>query len=246
MKMMPSRPWTRASMMLLATGALLAPGLGVSAAQERTGGCSSATPTAAVASPGAAAATPATASAEERVQFGETEALLWLAGSDGVVLSHGAAYDAASWTPQAEEIAAAGTTVLALEQNAPEDILAGISFLKESCGIDAVALIGASAGASTALRATAMEPDAVDQLIILSGTGEVADLGEQPKLFVASEGEGLADATRRMADEAPGATNEALILPGSAHAQAIFTTDQGDALLQAILDRLREPADTGA
>ena len=175
---------------------------------------------------------------ETAVRFGETDALLWRAGDHGVVLAHGAVYDAASWRPQAEVIAAAGTTVLALEQTSPDDILAGIRFLNEACGIAAVALIGASAGASSAIAAAAREPAAVDQLIILSGSGDVAALGEHPKLFVASEGEGLADATRQMAEEATGADNEALILSGSAHAQAIFETEQGDDLLRAILDRL--------
>ena len=55
-------------------------------------------------------------------------------------------------------------------------------------------------------------------MILLSGTGEVSGLGEYPKLFVASEGEGLAEEVRRMAERAPGTRNEALILPGDAHA----------------------------
>jgi hypothetical protein len=62
-------------------------------------------------------------------------------------------------------------------------------------------------------------------VILLSGTGEVSGLGEYPKLFVASEGEGLAEEVRRMAERAPGTRNEALILPGDAHAQAVFGTD---------------------
>ncbi len=69
--------------------------------------------------------------------------------------------------------------------------------------------------------------DLADQVILLSGTGDVSGLGEYPKLFVASEGEGLADTVRRMAEEAPGDRNEVLILPGDAHAQAIFETNQG-------------------
>jgi hypothetical protein len=55
-------------------------------------------------------------------------------------------------------------------------------------------------------------------MILLSGTGEVSGLGAYPKLFVASEGEGLAPEVRRMAEEAPGERNEVLILSGDAHA----------------------------
>jgi hypothetical protein len=43
-----------------------------------------------------------------------------------------------------------------------------------------------------------------------------------------------------MASEAPGEQNEALILPGDAHAQAIFQTEEGERLMQVILERLEE------
>ena len=76
-------------------------------------------------------------------------------------------------------------------------------------------------------------------MILLSGTGEVSGLGEYPKLFVASEGEGLAEEVCRMAERAPGSRSEALILPGDAHAQAIFGTDGGERLMRAILTRLK-------
>ena len=60
-------------------------------------------------------------------------------------------------------------------------------------------------------------------MILLSGTG-VSGLGEYPKLFVVSEGEGISEEVRRMANEAPGDKNQALILPGDAHAKDIFRT----------------------
>jgi len=43
-----------------------------------------------------------------------------------------------------------------------------------------------------------------------------------------------------MVEEAPGGRNEALILPGDAHAQAIFETNQGEKLVQAILELLEK------
>ena len=82
--------------------------------------------------------------------------------------------------------------------------------------------------------------DLVDQMILLSGTGDTAGLGVYPKLFVASENEGLADTVRQMTQEAPGENNEALILPGDAHAQAIFDSDQRNRLMQAMLERLQQ------
>ena len=73
-----------------------------------------------------------------------------------------------------------------------------------------------------------------------SGIGDVSELGEYPKLFVASEGEEISARVRRMAEEAPGDRNEALILPSSAHAQAIFRTEEGDRLTQSVLERIEE------
>ncbi len=192
--------------------------------------------------PPPAAATPTAPAAAQTVQVGDAEALLWGAGDAGVLLVHGAAYDAASWESQAEAIAAEGFAVLALEEISSDDVLAGIAYLTEDCGATGVTLIGASAGASAALTAAATQPDGIDQMILLSGTGDVSSLGDYPKLFVASEGEGLADTVETMATDAPGDANTALILPGSAHAQAIFDTDQGDPLLQEIITRLEQPA----
>ena len=113
-------------------------------------------------------------------------------------------------------------------------------YLKEERGVRNVTLIGASAGTAGVLGAAEETPGLADGVIPLSGTGEVSGLGDYPKLFVASEYEGLAEEARRMAEQAPGNRNEALILPGDAHAQAIFGTDQGGRLMRAILARLED------
>ncbi len=84
------------------------------------------------------------------------------------------------------------------------------------------------------------DPGIADGVILLSSTGDVSNLGDYPKLFVASEGEGFASEIREMAKDAPGNENEALILPGDAHAQAIFDTDRGDKLLRTIIERVEE------
>src|SRR5215212_403304 len=182
-----------------------------------------------------------TASSEEQVTVGESEAIIWgEEGDRGVVLSHGASYDAASWEPQGQTLAENGVVALAVEETSPFNIRSAIDYLKEEHGVESVALIGASAGASAVLRVAGEYPEEVDQIILLSATGEVSGLGEYPKLFVASEGEGIAERVREMADEAPGDQNEALILPGDAHAQAIFQTEEGERLMQVILERLEE------
>lgn len=167
-----------------------------------------------------------------------SEGLIWGKGDHGVVLAHGAIYDAASWAALATEIAANGMVALAVERIDASTVIAAGRYLRDRHGVKGVALLGASAGGSAAMQALRQTPGEWDQLIVLSATGDTRTLGEGPKLFIASEGEGIADSIRRMALESPGSDNEAAIVGGSAHAQAIFKTDQGPRLTQIILDRL--------
>jgi pimeloyl-ACP methyl ester carboxylesterase len=181
---------------------------------------------------------PAATAQAQRIEVDGSPALLWGEGDYGVVLAHGAAFDAASWEAQATEIAARGIVALAVEDLAPEQILAAVAYLEDEEGVEGVALVGGSAGADAILDAATQEPDRADQLILLSPNGVVDGLGEEPKLFVASEEESVADVSRELAASAPGDENEALILPGSAHAQNIFDSDQADALTMALFERL--------
>ena len=176
----------------------------------------------------------------ERTTVEENEwAIVWGEGDRGVVLAHGASYDAASWEPQGQTLAENGVIAVAVEDTSPENLRFAIEYLKKERGVRSVALIGASAGAGPVLWIAGESPEEVSQIILLSGIGDVSALGEYPKLFVASEGEGIAERVRRMAGEAPGEENEVLILPGDTHAQAIFHTEEGGYLMQVILERLK-------
>ena len=176
----------------------------------------------------------------ESIEVAGGEALVWGEGGRGAVLAHGAAYDAASWREQAERLAGSGVVALAVEDTSALSVAEAAGYLREKRGVRDVTLIGASAGTVGVLDAASADPKLADGLILLSGTGEVSGLGDYPRLFVASEGEGLAGTVRSMAEEAPGSRNEALILPGDAHAQAIFKTDQGERLTRIILERLKD------
>lgn len=171
-----------------------------------------------------------------------TQALLWGKGDYAVVLVHGAIYDAASWAALAQAIARDGMVALVVEETDPSDINAAREYLRKRYGVRSVALVGASAGGSAAMEATRQSPGEWDQLVVLSAVGNAHDLGTIPKLFVASEGEGIADSIHRMARETPGRDNEAVLLRGTAHAQAIFKTEEGPRLIKLILDRLRARA----
>ncbi len=164
---------------------------------------------------------------------------IWGDGGYGVVLAHGAAFDAASWEPQATVIAEAGNTVVAVEDISPDGILAAVEELG-SRGIERVALVGASAGADSVLRLAAEQPDLPDQLILLSANTRVEGLGPEPKLFIASEDEAVAEVAVELADSAPGEDNAVELLPGSAHAQHLFDTEQADRVLELVLERLAQ------
>ena len=60
-----------------------------------------------------------------------------------------------------------------------------------------------------------------------------------PKLFVVSRGDGLAAKVREQFEKAP-EPKELLILDGSAHAQFLFQTEQGERLMKRILEFLSE------
>ena len=196
------------------------------------------------ATPATAAVQPANPAAGDAmtVQLTHGSALLWRGGERSVILLHGAAYDAASWDAEARAMASHGFTVLVMEELSPDAVGEGVSYLMDACRASGVVMVGASAGGGAALGALADQPEGISGLVLLSATGDVAALDEYPKLFVATEGEGLADRLTAMAEEAPGDRNETLILPGSAHAQAIFKSDQRAALVEAILAFLDETA----
>lgn len=166
------------------------------------------------------------------------DALTWGHGAYGVVLAHGAAFDAASWDTQARAIAAQDSTVIAVENTSPEAIRDAVRQLMRQ-GVKDVALVGGSAGADSILDLASREPDLPDQLILLSPNATVTGLGAEPKLFIASKEEPVADVSTGMAQSAPGHDNDAIILPGSAHAQNIFETKQSTPVLDAILERLK-------
>ncbi len=177
------------------------------------------------------------ASSGTESQAGGSDVLTWGDGDYGVVLAHGAAFGAASWEEQATAIAEQGATVVAVEDISTEGIASAVQLLQDE-GIDEVALVGGSAGADAILRLAAEQPDLPDQLVLLSPNTVVEGLGEEPKLFIASEGEPGSDIPAQLAEVSPGDDNETLIVGGSAHAQNVFDTEQGPEVLEAVLERL--------
>ncbi len=174
-----------------------------------------------------------------------------------MVLAHGARFDKASWGPQAEVMAKAGFRVLAIDfrgygrsrggdKSAPasgekyEDILAAVRYLREN-GAKTVSVIGASMGGGAAANALIhARRGEIDRLILLAPvpTADPERL-TGPKLFVVSRGDALAAKVQEQFEKAP-EPKDLMILEGSAHAQFLFQTDQGERLMNKILEFLPE------
>jgi alpha/beta superfamily hydrolase len=182
---------------------------------------------------------------------------LYGSGNRGVVLAHGARFDKASWAPQAEVLAKSGFRVLAIDfrgygqsrggdKGAPgsgekyEDVLAAVRYLRENGGTR-VSVIGASmGGGASANAAIHARPGEIDRLILLANVP--VDQPERlavPKLFVTSQGDGLAAKVREQYEKSP-EPKDLMILQGSAHAQFLFQTDQGERLMKRILEFLSD------
>lgn len=198
--------------------------------------------------------------AQERVSFstadeGVVSAELWGSGSHGVVLVHGGRFDRSSWERQAPVLAEAGFRVLAIDlrgrgesrvgtmgpEGLAQDVLAAVRYLRET-GTDRIAVVGASLGGWAAAEAVVSAgPGEIDSVVLLAHSP--IDKPERltgRKLFIVSRedtsGSGVPRlvAIREQYDRAP-EPKELVILDGSAHAQFLFGTDQGDRLLGEIL-----------
>ena len=169
-----------------------------------------------------------------------------------VVLAHGVVFNKESWSPQAQRLAAEGFEVLAIDFRGygdsaagskggalQLDVLGAIRYLQAQ-GAEKISVIGGSmGGGAAATAATLAKPGEIDKLVLLAAgsvsnpeklTGDV--------LFIVSEGDGVSAAAKEHYKRAP-EPKELVLLPGSAHAQHIFKTDQADALIGRIISHLR-------
>ena len=194
------------------------------------------------------------------------DADLYGSGSRAVVLAHGGRYDRGSWRPQAEAMAKAGFRVLAFDFRASvearagretaclydaaclaADVLSAVRYLRQS-GAAEVSVVGASLGGGAAAQASAdAAPGEIDRIVLLAHMPvDAPERMQGRKLFiVARDDTGSGDrprlpAIRRQCEQAP-QPKSLEVLDGTAHAQAIFATEEGERLMRAILAFLTEP-----
>jgi pimeloyl-ACP methyl ester carboxylesterase len=178
-------------------------------------------------------------------------------GDRGVVLAHGGRFNKQSWEKQAQTLAAADFQVLAIDfrgygksrgpgqsdpMSAPLhlDVLAAVRYLRTR-GAKSVSVVGASMGGGAAGDASiASRSGEIDRLVLLGAAPNgPADKLQSSTLFIVARDDASGDGPRlprirEQYEKAPG-RKELIILDGSAHAQYLFQTDQGDRVMREIL-----------
>jgi pimeloyl-ACP methyl ester carboxylesterase len=177
---------------------------------------------------------------------------LYGSGDHGVVLAHGMRFDKASWKDQATRLANAGYLVAAIdfrgygqsrggpESHAPQDemwldVLAASQYLLKN-GARTVSVIGASMGGRASGNAVINDGQStIDRLILLAPAPiQSPERITGPKLFATATGDPITPQVLDQFAKAP-EPKELLLLEGNAHAQFLFTSPEGDRLMEAIL-----------
>src|SRR5437667_8912302 len=178
-------------------------------------------------------------------------------GERGVVLAHGGRFNKGSWEKQAQTLAAAGFRVLAIDfrgygqsrgpgdsdpMSAPLhlDVLAAVRYLRKS-GAKTVSVVGASMGGGAAGDASILSAlGKIHRLVFLGAAPNgPAEKLKAPSLFLVAREDASGDGLRlpgiRAQYEKAPEPKELIILEGSAHAQFLFQTDQGEKVMREIL-----------
>jgi pimeloyl-ACP methyl ester carboxylesterase len=179
------------------------------------------------------------------------------AGERGVVLAHGGRFNKGSWEKQAKALEAAGFRVLAIDfrgygqsrgpgQSDPLsaplhlDILSAVRYLRKS-GAKTVSVVGASMGGGAAGDASILsDPGEINRLVFLGASPNgPAEKLKAPSMFIVARDDRSADGLRlpgiRAQYEKAPEPKELIILDGSAHAQFLFQTVQGERVMREIL-----------
>jgi dienelactone hydrolase len=202
------------------------------------------------------------AAAQKTVSFptedgGEVYADVYGGGDKGIVLAHGGPFNKESWEKQARTLAAGGFRVLALDfrgygksrgpgqsdpMSAPLhlDVLAAVRYLHETRA-KSVSVVGGSMGGGAAGDASiASRRGEIDRVVFLgSAPNGPADKLKSSSLFIVARDDANSDGPRlpgiRAQYEKAPEPKELIILDGSAHAQFLFQTDQGDRVMREIV-----------
>jgi acetyl esterase/lipase len=186
-------------------------------------------------------------------------------GQHAVILAHGGRFDRTSWRDLAHLLAKHGFRVVAIDFRAAvearkghetpclydehclaRDVLAALTYLRQS-GSWNVALVGASLGGGAVAQASVeAEPHTISKLVLLAHMPiKHPEKMQGRKLFIVARNDlGSGDVPRlpeirAQYDKAPG-PKKLVVLEGSAHAQFLFATGQGERLTNEIVQFLQQ------
>ena len=184
-------------------------------------------------------------------------------GDRAVVLAHGGRFNKESWKDQAKTLERAGFRVLAINfrgygqstgpgqtdpLSAPLhlDVLAAVRYMRKA-GAKTVCVVGGSMGGGAAGDASVESaPGEIDRLVFLGsgGSGQPEKMKGRKLFLIARDDLGPGDIprlprVREHFEKAPG-PKELIVLEGSAHAQFLFDSDQGERVMREILRFLSE------
>ena len=195
--------------------------------------------------------------ASEPVSFptedgGVVHAVMHGNGDHAVVLAHGGRFNKESWATQAQALAKAGFRALAIDLRRSSDdvhfdVLAAVRYLHET-GAKTVSVVGGSFGGwAAAMAAVEAQEGRIDRLVLLAASAiDEPERMKGRKLFITTRDDFRGGGVLRLPEileqyERAPEPKQLVILEGSAHAQHIFDTDQGERLMDEIVRFLSEP-----
>lgn len=180
-------------------------------------------------------------------------------GNRGVVLAHMFGSDRGAWSELVEVLVDRDYRTLAFDfrgfgesegeqdpTSAPLDLLAAVEALRAD-GARSIVVIGASMGGTAALVAAARDEVALDGVVTLSApavflglaaSDDVVEAVEEPKLFIAAEGDGTAPASAQGFYNVSAPPKRVEIVVGDDHGTALLASPQAEAVRSLILNFL--------
>jgi pimeloyl-ACP methyl ester carboxylesterase len=180
-------------------------------------------------------------------------------GGVGVILLHMFPSDRASWSSFAEQLADEGYTALSFDFRGYgdsggdrviaeiwRDALAAVRFMRGR-GFERIVLVGASMGGTAALIVAAREDleavvtlSAASSFMGLSIPPEAVELIDEPKLFVASLGDGPAAVTAQQFYALAPSPKRVEVVNGSDHGIELVEGERAQAVRRLVLEFLSE------
>ncbi len=190
----------------------------------------------------------------------EIEGRIFGIGKNGLILAHMYPADQESWKDFALFLSQKGYRILTFNFRGYgksggekkisliyKDVLAAYDFFKKE-GVENIILIGASMGGTAVLKVAAQKD--INGVISMSGPLNWEQMGlsaekeikliDEPKLFMASEGDGSARNSANLMYELSGEPKQIEIYPGSEHGTNMFLRENREQVKQDIITFIEE------